>query len=84
MRAPLVALVAAVAMALAGLPGGDPVAADAMYRWAVEESAGDPTHPAWVDAERELARIRPWQDGFAEARQRLREIEAVRRESLAP
>jgi hypothetical protein len=57
-----------------GLSGGDPVAAWALVDWAQTQSGGDLAHPAWIDAARELRRIRPWQQGYAEARRELGQI----------
>lgn len=81
-RVGLALLVLALAMAGRGLAGGDPIGAAAMVEWAEAESDGDLTHPAWIDAARELNGLRPWHPGFREARRRLAEIGAARRSAV--
>jgi hypothetical protein len=78
----LAVLLVALAMGARGMRGGDPVAADALWDWAEGEGGGDLTHPIYLDAARELSRVRPWQSGYGEARIRLRRIEVARRNQL--
>jgi len=61
-----------------GLRGGDPVAAQALWTYAVSVAPDDLTESVYADAARELARIRPWQEGFSTARERLAGIEEAR------
>jgi hypothetical protein len=75
-------MMVALAMGARGSRGGDPVAADALWDWAEREGAGDLTHPVYLDAARELSRVRPWQPGYAHARGRLERIEVARRGQL--
>ncbi|MCO4743344.1 MAG: hypothetical protein KC912_01060 [Proteobacteria bacterium] len=71
-------LVLALAIASLGVNGGDVAAADALWQHAVDESHGDHSHDLFIDAQRELARIRPWQPGYATARARMTQIGAAR------
>lgn len=79
-----VGLAVALFMGLGGAGGGDPVAAQALVEHAQRESHGDLAHPAWLDAARELSRLRPWQNGWAEARITLDAIASARRAQLDP
>lgn len=56
---------------------GDPVAARALVDH-LAAAHPDRADPAWLDAARELRRVRPWQAGFGEARAELRRIEQAR------
>lgn len=67
-------LLVALSLATLGLRGGNPVAADALWEHAIAESDGDLGHDLFVDAQRELALIRPWQSGFSLSRERMRRI----------
>jgi hypothetical protein len=78
----ILALALALAMGAAGARGGDPVAAEALVAYAERESGGDLAHPAWLDAARELSRLRPWQPGYSQARARLAAIGRERRRVL--
>jgi hypothetical protein len=71
-------LVLALTLAALGLPGGDPVAADLLWKHATEAAPGDLADPVYVEASREFARIRPWQRGYAQAWERLAGVEAAR------
>lgn len=73
--------IAAAFVAMAMRPG-DPVAAQALVAH-LEATVPDRADPAWIDAARELARVRPWQPGFAAARAELARIAAAR-EPAAP
>lgn len=74
------AVIVALALGLCslGVGGGDPHAASALWQHAVEVSGGDLSHELFIDAQRELARLRPWQEGYAEARLRMGRIGEVR------
>lgn len=71
------ALLLALCIAITGpglAPAADPVAAEALWQWALHESAGDFTHPALVDATEALSRLRPWHAGYSEAKVRIRQV----------
>jgi hypothetical protein len=68
--------ITAACWAMAARPG-DPVAANALVAH-LEATAPDRADPAWLDAARELRRVRPWQPGFAAARAELGRIERAR------
>lgn len=74
----LLVAAALIAVAVAGLPAGDPVAAFALADHADRIAPDDPMAPIRIDAARELSRVRPWQPGFTEARRRLAAIHAAR------
>lgn len=71
MRGDALTLLAALVLCGVGAPGGDPASADALWAHAQQTSGGDLAHPLFIDATRELARIRPWQSGYSKARERL-------------
>ncbi|TNE92904.1 MAG: hypothetical protein EP330_00555 [Deltaproteobacteria bacterium] len=72
------ALLGALLLAVPGLRGGDPEGAGLLWEHAMASSGGDLTHPLFVDATREYARLRPWQDDFALGRERMRTVGAAR------
>ena len=71
-------LAAVWCLAALGLRGGDPVASDALWSYAGTHAQRDLTDPVYADAARELARVRPWQPGYATARERLGKIQQAR------
>jgi len=75
-------LACSLAPGAVGLSGvatpADPVAAEALWAWAEEQSGSDLTHSAYVDATEAAHRLRPWHPGFALAQQRLRAVDAAR------
>ena len=75
-------VVLCLGLGLVGVPGGDPVAAEALWAHAVATAGADRTAPIYVDACRELSRIRPWQPGYSAARRRMASVEAARRARL--
>ena len=72
----------ALVMGTWGLRGGDPVAADALWRHASEQEPDDLTAPVYLDAARELSRVRPWQADWTRSRERLHRIRDARRGRL--
>lgn len=64
------------------LTPGDPAAAEALWAWARTEAGADLAAPAYLDAARAAARIRPWQEGHERARARVRAVDQARREAL--
>jgi hypothetical protein len=61
---------------------GDPFAARHLYQTTKSEVGREFTADNYVDASRELQRVRPWQSGFLECRRRLREIDNGRLNAL--
>ena len=78
MRAGWVALAACLVMGIHGLQPGDPVGANVLWAHAHSVAGDDLSHPLFLDAARDLSAIRPWQEGYRDAQQRLRDIEAAR------
>lgn len=83
MRMLLAGLLVVAALAVAGAgERGDVVRARALHARAEAAAADDPSDPIWVDAHREWRLVRPWQEGFAEARAQALSIEARRLSGL--
>jgi hypothetical protein len=80
----LAVAVAAIAVGIASVSDGDPVAADALYAHARSLHGDDYGGALYLDAARELSRVKPWHTGYASARERLRAIQAGRRAFLEP
>ncbi len=82
MRLALAVLAVAGMLAAQDLRGGHPTGADLLWERAQAASPEDLAHPYYLDAARELGRIRPWQEGYGDARTRLRAIAEARRAAL--
>ena len=74
----LVTAVIAVVLLGLGVRGGEPSVAEALWAHSVKASGGDLSSDVFIDAQRELARIRPWQTGYVRARERMSRIGAAR------
>ncbi len=63
------------------LPGPDVARVAALARAAEAEAPSDLTAPIWLEAAREASRVRPWQDGWREARALTRRVGDARRDA---